>query len=846
MTDDPTKRPRKETNTLNSVSLGPDFTYPSLPLDLSLDSLLAHSPNLASSSSLTMTKSETDTASLAESWTSLAETDISHEDDVHSEHTDVGSLLDVHSSDDIHSVIDAECHDRDPDPGHNSDTDEHGSDISNSEPPLPFSPWDRSGLHAAQSFSDLGNSFTEAQPSDSRSTVPMHYSVENSFNEQENRELRRHLPGRHYSGFTRMGLSTQGVDLNTLDYFKVILLGASIEQFRPEIQRKLGDVLVSQGGSSQFSSRGSVTRFHLVPNTFGPGAEPDFADLVAIDKQIDFDCYDQVEEKHLPHSRTSLCLKNRSTASELVSLWNGREFVVSQPRWISPDLAIVCVELDNAGKLDSSSHQMINFTERHQIPRIVIRMDRGWAGDYGDILQDGALLQSIQKRSDQPPLGLQSTLEFPVDIAAFLNLESTLLNKHIAFVVSRVDDESPDISPGLTPYPDELREWMVSKLPKNVVALSSTRHFVPVSIFSLTIITTSMIGLLLSFLLSSPMYHLSMPSTTTDQLLQNLSATAASSIPATLQVAQPSILSTALQSLAALARDDEAWQQQLESASVSRNEAMRDSDAHFQVGIASASQLMVKLPKAATTSRKRSVLDVSLKRGDAILPMILQELFDGVYSVTLEPHDSYGDVEVKLSMSNPQVTEVLTLSFGERSLGKLDRVKTAFDEVKSRARRTLACLTGQLAEARDDVPMHRLFHNLSVIGMTMKAHLRKVRVTLPAADMPHDGMELGVRSWVVDRLKMTGAEIRQVSWYGLLRGQQLLKAPLNGFNAVRSATLGRLEDLKGSGITQQMRTKVVVNGLACAQDRAQQVVSRAANGLRGLRVNRKLKIDQEG
>lgn len=847
MTDEPVKGNRTETITLDRFSPEPDFNYPSLPLDLSLDSLLAHSSAPAPSSSRTMTQSETDTSSLAESWASLAGTEYSHEDDVHSEHTDVGSLLDVHSADDVHSVIDAESHDHDHDQDHNpdqgSDEDDHGADVASPHLSLPFNPWDRSGLHIEQSPSGLGTTFDEVESPDSHPILSMHYTAETPFNEHENRALRRHLPDGINAelcfGVTRMGLSAQGLDLNTLDYFKVILLGTSIEQFRPEIQRKLGDVLVSQGGSSQYSSRGSVTRFHLVPNTFGPGAEPDFADLVAIDKQIDFDCYDQVDEKSLTHSRTSLCLKNRSTSSEFVSLWNGRDFVVDHPRWIPPDLAIVCVELDSTGKLDHSSRNMIKFTERHQIPRIVIRMDRGWAGDYTDIQEEGALLQFIDTRSDQPLPDLHSLPKFPVDIAAFLNLESALLNKHIAFIVSRTNEASSRTAAGLSQYPDETTEEKATQPSNKIAAFLSGRHLLPITIFTLTIFLTSVVGLLFSLFLSSPTHPPSGFSAMTTPIPENLPTTVISSTPSTFQVTQTSFPSTAQQSLAALAKDEESWQQQLASASVSRTEMTRDSDTHFQVGIASASQLMVKLPKIATTSRKRSVLGVSLKRGEENLPVILQELFEGVFSVTLEPRDSYGDIEVNLTMSNPQITETLTLSFGDQSFRSHGKLKAVFNAVSSCAQESFARLTRQLTDGGEDIPAHKLVNDLNIVSMTVKAQLRKVRMTLSAAGFPHGDAQLGIRSLVANQLKIAGAGMRQVSRNGLLHGQRLLKEPLNRLATTRSSVLDRFQGISGSEIKQQIHTTVVVNGLASAQERAQDVVSRAANRLRWLRASRR-------
>ncbi|MFQ3414116.1 hypothetical protein, partial [Escherichia coli] len=71
---------------------------------------------------------------------------------------------------------------------------------------------------------------------------------------------------------------------------------------------------------------------------------------------------------------------------------------------------------------------------------------------------------------------------------------------------------------------------------------------------------------------------------------------------------------------------------------------------HFQVGIAGDSQLLVKLPKVAWNRKKRSKLTVELRRRNQTVPAAVQELFEGVYSVQLLPHDAYGDIEVNLTM----------------------------------------------------------------------------------------------------------------------------------------------------------------------------------------------------
>lgn len=424
-----------------------DLAYPEIVLDVSLESGLARPQDLDQPMNPLETGSPSmmGAVSLSDSWTSLPDADSSFEDDVDSEHTDLGSLLDVRSADDVQSVTDTDIQDDGSDADSLEDEDRaQGQDSSILDlPNLPASPifapqTARFGVmspYHEESHIDSDLSLDLPGPHtthEGRTVKPLTHSEQSAVRTQHQLDETTQI-----QSAIRLNLSSHGLDLASYDCFKVILLGNSVQDFRPELQAKLGDALVSSASSSVCSSASaSATRFHLVPNTFGPGSEPDFADLVAIDKQIEFEYYDQAMEvvDACKRPTAELHLTNSETNTRISSGWNGHDFQISRQRWTHPDLAILCLGLDATGNLDTTSNNMVKFVRRHNLPCIAVRLNQTLAGNCEDYLQDGVLRQDIEA-GDPRSTDSRVVASVPVDINTFLSLDSADLNKHMTWAL---------------------------------------------------------------------------------------------------------------------------------------------------------------------------------------------------------------------------------------------------------------------------------------------------------------------------------------------------------------------------------------------------------------------------
>lgn len=667
-----------------------DLEYPELPLHLSLDSLLAHSSSSSSGSSsrwANMPPPEVNPGNLDDSWASLNDDEFSTEDDLQSENTDVGSLLDVHSSDDIHSVTDGihleETELTDEEELGDTLKEESGSEHISRQgsrresPAFPLSPISQRDDRKEESAEE---SMTSALST---------YRSGRELTEAELQRL-RHIQlndngSTKYFSVIQMPVFKSSLDLNTHSHFKVLLLGRQVEQFRPEIQRKLGDILVSQTASSSSSSQTSITRFHLVPNTFGPGAEPDFADLVAIDKEIEFDCYDRITSSSASPQPATLSLRNSLTRSKIVSKWHGSStsplFVVDNVRWTIPDLAIICVHLDEDHLVDSESHHMITFTKRHGIPRVLIRMDRGWNGSYIGALDADSLHESIEPQHKQSRH--RPSLKFPVDMAAFLNLDSGLLNRHLAYAVPTAEKDRLTAEEEFK-FSNTVEAKLASDLDSLTHRGSSFRKHGLIVLWVLCVYM--LIGRQIWPIYSDPASGADSGDIMSPVGTQQQFPTSESS---------PQAPSATPYNSGTLSMPS---YQVLDVASISVAPAMSDDALHFQVGISGDSQLLIKLPKIALGRRKRSMLVVDVRRKNHTIPAAVQELFDGVFSVQLLPHDAVGDVEVNLSMSKPQLNETLTVSFGGRHDFELPPLRGLLRNIQNHFQGTVANMSISLKD----------------------------------------------------------------------------------------------------------------------------------------------------
>lgn len=807
--DHPTRSDVSEDYELAALSTGSGqvrLEYPQLPLHLSLDSLLAYSPSSASLSIGSMPPSELNHPALEDSWASLAGSESSNEDDLQSENTDVGSLLDVHSTDDIQSVSD-ELHVVEAESTDEEDVgDTFTEDLGQHRPLRVAIPQDTDVDRPLTSTSL--SPFQEEEAVDCSTTSARTHVARRPLNESETQELlpyvRDDVEFSNYSSILQMSVLNDGLDLDALGYFKIVLLGRHVEQFRTEIQRKLGDALVASRATSLASSSTSIARFHLVPNAFGPGSEPDFADLVAIDKQIDFDCYNLVKVSSSPDRQGSLILKNSQTRSEVVSEWNGHRFVVTNPRWTLPDLAVICVHLDRENKMDSDSHRMLSFAERHGIPKILIRMERGWVGTYHGAWD----AESLHERVESQPQQLQgpwTSSKSPLNMATFLNLDSTLLNKHIAYVTADAQQDCQGKVTEFAPILNETREkqpghWF--KYPP-LNASFFTNVFIVLWITGVYIF----LGVHLWPLVADPS-----AGATPETVMMSSAGEESSCLSASFSVSEYTI-----------GKESATVQQVIETPSVSALPAMGEDTAHFQVGIAGENQLVVKLPKIALSRKKRSPLSVVLKRKEQILTVVAHELFDGVYSIQLLPRDTYGDIDVNLTMTQPPISESLTVTFGDRTMFDWQPLKKILTEVNGRLQRAHSAFLNYSQYAQHVVPRPDLADKLPNFVKWLREGFEPLHSGRWMTEWPGP---------VLEKIQSLYSIITRPTDESALRRHSVADHIVDGISTARKALFSLAEIVNKSIVRPGLDTTVVTETMGTAQGRAQRLVAKAAGRLR--------------
>ncbi|KAI1611174.1 hypothetical protein EDD36DRAFT_443304 [Exophiala viscosa] len=758
-----------------------------------------------------MPSSEANMPALDESWASLTDIESLSGDDLRSEHTDVGSLLDVYNLEDVYSIVDefSPSHGR-----HTSveDTRDNSSDLR------------RTKILRMQGEAANDVRSRSGQVDDDTQEIgtfpPQCYTKVNSLSKEQGQAMRQRFPRTDdlttYSSIIHMALMEHGLDLDTLGYFKIVLLGKQVEQFRPELQRKLGDALAARPVTT-YSPRSSISRFHLVPNSFGPGSKPDYADLVAIDKQIDFECFDSVEELSSP--RPAFVLKDRQSKSEVASQWDGYRYVATNPRWTLPDLAIICVDLER-GFLDSQSLAFLRFAAQHEIPSITIRMDRSWHGVYNLRTWDSThLYETVEARTEH----LQSVDRLdplPVHMGQFLNLDSATLNKHIAFITSKPDEDLPrsfvdavNQEASVTEKPKDGRGQLLRSntfLNKNLLmALWLLGAYLLLGARLWPIMYETISGASgdgVQEIVHSHAVPSMMPTWT--------SATPVSETPGHVPVAQvtPSDTSRAIQ----------LGQPNLAVASIYQ---LGEDALHFQVGLANDNQFMVKLPKIATSRKKRSPLSVVLERNNDTVPAVVHELLEGVYSIQLQPHDAFGDIEVNLTMTKPSLSETLTVSFGDRPTLVQLSAKKVIEMAEKQIHAMITTLSNIMPARRQNLIIKAVNGTRSKLGEAMHYKLDDLAP---------------LKAHVLQSARAAREDFLEMSDRGALQGKKTLGRLSNGISEAGKALSRWFDSMDLTRLQHDLSAKaMLVEKLAVAQERARQIVSKGETRVKSKRHSRR-------
>jgi hypothetical protein len=252
---------------------------------------------------------------------------------------------------------------------------------------------------------------------------------------------------------------------------------------------------------------------------------------------------------------------------------------------------------------------------------------------------------------------------------------------------------------------------------------------------------------------------------------------------------------------------------------------------HFQVSVASDSQVMVKLPKMAMARKNRSALSVVLKRANHIVPASVQELFDGVFSIQLPPRDAYGDIEVNLTMSKPDLSETLTVSFGDQSMLQYQPVQRALDLIQKQFQ-VLAALPRTLQSDSAGAAMQDFAVGAQRLTREWRESTQELWSKYPEWMQSTRVKSSVLQSRISESSHALYANVLGLVEEGTIHGRRFL-GQLSDSSSKAQVVVSRLfESIDMPGRTLRVDTATVVDKLGRAQERAQQIISHAAARLK--------------
>jgi hypothetical protein len=653
----------------------PQLKYPQILLDISLESLLSHS-NASTMTSLGPEPHIEPDNLLSESWATLSNSDYSREDDLRSEITDVGSLVSNNGAEDIHSIEDdSESEDDEEQPSSNND-----DESPQASDPLAHQPQPASTSLAHEGTAMLENDqlsvlefkeprvdgWPEAGQIDVKHTIRI-------FNEAEARQILgtvepSTIPAK-IVGTVRMSMSRTSLELDRP--FRVFYVGNPTA--RDDILLKIASALLAGVDPDSGYRDLESSRYHVLPQHYGPGAPSGGADLVPIQKtQMVVDEIRSAFYKDEHQSEIEVSLKNGSHYS---SRLKGSTFeITSTTQSFVPDIALFYTSEDDSPVLRQILHCAHKFMLRHHIPSMIISGEVSWT------LSSNLLplkLQSLHVCVESKASETQDSRilrRLPIDFNTFEKLDSKQLNKNLACLIDPALLTAPAIIPRiaplaksetLTPTPGDVeknltKSTIVGRIPS--YGHSTILRQVLTVVLSLVVsglcyaACRSTIQIASSYIAShrdlvAPSVDLiaATPSFGNPQSSVALSSTPVATVDALLP-----------KSLATVAPGDHQ-----SSLSLPHNEMLVNKSDRFQVQVIGDCHMIIKAPAKLKVKRRDPSFKVSVTRGTKLLDNLsLSKLFDGVYTVQIDREDAYGLLNVTITMAKASITEVHEVDFG--------------------------------------------------------------------------------------------------------------------------------------------------------------------------------------
>jgi hypothetical protein len=400
-------------------------------------------------------------------------------------------------------------------------------------------------------------------------------------------------------------------------------------------------------------------------------------------------------------------------------------------------------------------------------------------------------------------------------MASFLNLDSAQLNRHIAHAVStaeRARFREMDGQTSLSKQAGEKSRTISDGLPRlNPSTLKN----------ALMVLWVIGVYMFLGYQLWPALSGLN-SGVISREVVSSISAE--QPVPTTTACPGPS--STSYVS----GQESKAVQQIPDPSSTKVPPVLAEDPAQFQIGIAGGNQLLVKLPKVALSHKGRSKLTVELRRNKRIVPAAIQELFEGVVTVQLLPHDAYGDIEVNLTMSRPKLSEIVNVAFGDRyqifeGYHLRDRLSTVQRDVQAKVSNmstSLQAIGRRLVSDR--------FQTLSRLAQE-RLHQRRSRNSVRWMNLVD--LKMAILEYKIHRkMQDLHDSVVQRKKDCFTQGRMLIDALSTKYADAHSRIVDIIESANQRRVRPTLDHTAVVDKLETARARAYRIVSSAAAKLR--------------
>lgn len=660
---------------------------------------------------MTSATSDPSIGSLSESWATLSNaSDVRSEDDWPSEPADNISLIGHSTGDDVTS-LDGQDLDSD------VDTDDTESRCSESQVLLPPTFPETEDLHENEqddqaSFTSTSNSIVFDEPVDWTSTKVV--------------DLKRTLQILDGSEATYIGypfdlkerdliLSLQQSiiqdAINVDQPFRILYVGNP--EFKHKILDKLGDVLVASPSSSLYAGSANLSRFHVVPASFGPDATPTYAELLPLHVQLTVEECNSAEISSGPgiQGEISLFLNDGEAVTSTRTAFGCQ--LQSNFDWIKPDIAILFIGANDDGKTCNTRNLALQLLRRHGIPSMMVSEMPLWTSNCTFPVDPRTLHICLESRD--PKTGISAVIgRFPIDIGTFENIAPAQLNRNLAALTG-------------AHHKPETKEGLSAKQANNgydtrveVRGTDSSSYFCPKDEQS-RVLAKAIGAVLLILCCTGPMVFLivkMMMGFVDVSLNGNFSAGSDLKL-------VPSVSMTPAETPLLPKQDVVALSHSIKEKSLSVSDDILklsnpadqrpNTTDRFQVYILGDCHVIIKVPSRVSTKRRSPKFEVAVTKEDSQMHFHLSKLFDDVYTLRLAREDAHGVMNVTISSTTkPPMKQVTEVDFGTPWL-KIANWKKAARSLSYQLRKDLSAAQTGLSEA-----YHRVSFDLQAVSYALR------------------------------------------------------------------------------------------------------------------------------